>query len=84
MTYSHFPLEFQKVLVLKSTNYAHLAKAMERRGYRATKQFIWQFGTGARAVPSLQLNRICETLQLDEDQKRALHRAACIDQGYFV
>lgn len=81
---THFPVEFQKVLVLKSTTYTHLSKAMERRGYKLSKQFLCQIGTGARAVPALQLNRICETLALDEDSKKLLNIAACRDNGFFL
>jgi DNA-binding Xre family transcriptional regulator len=81
---SSFPIEFQKVLVLKSTNYTHLCKAMERRGYRLSKQFLHQIGTGKVAVPALQLNRICETLQCSEDEKRNLSVAACRDNGFFL
>ncbi len=81
---SNFPLEFQKCLVLHATNYAHLAKAMERRGYKVSKQFLCQMGTGARSVPPLQLARICETLNVPEDQRKALHLAACRDIGFYV
>ncbi len=84
MNRNNFPLEFQKMLVLKQTNYAHLSKAMERRGYRLSKQFLCQIGTGVRSVPALQLGRICETLALAENEKRILHQAACRDQGFFV
>ena len=81
---SQFPLEFQKMLVLKSTNFQHLSKAMERKGYRLTKQFLWQIGTGKRGVPPKTLHRICETLKCSEDERRALALAACRDSGYFV
>jgi len=79
-----FPLAFQKILVLKQTNYTHLAKAMERRGYKLTKQFLCQIGTGSRSVPSLQLQRICETLRLNEEERRVLNLAACRDNGFYV
>lgn len=79
-----FPLEFQKVLVAKQSNYAHLAKAMSRRGYRASKQFLGMLGMGQRRVPAEQLKRVCETLQLTEGERRRLHVAACIDMGFDV
>lgn len=84
MRRQNFPLEFQKVLVLKQSNYTHLAKAMERRGYKVSKAFLCQMGTGVRAVPALQLDRICDTLLLSEDQRRALSVAACRDNGFHV
>jgi len=79
-----FPLEFQKMLVLKSTNYQHLSKAMERKGYKLSKQFLHQMGTGKRAVPPGQLLKICDTLRLNADEKRILALAAVRDLGFPV
>ena len=79
-----FPLEFQKILVLKGTNNAYLQKAMARRGYRVTKQFIGLLANGHRRVPAQQLNRMCETLGCSRDEARRLHRAACIDAGFDI
>jgi len=80
----HLPLELQKVLIAKQSNYTHLAKAMERRGYPITKQFLSQIGKGIRPAPVVQLKRICETLGCDELERLMLHRAACKDQGYEI
>lgn len=79
-----FPLEFQKILVLKQTNYTHLAKALERRGYRLSKQFLCQMGNGSRRVPSIQLNRVCDTLGCSADERRVLSLAACRDDGFLI
>lgn len=84
MQRNSFPLEFQKVILLKETDYAHLSKAMARRGYRLSKQFIGQIASGARKCPAEQLRRISETLQLDEYQRKLLSLAACRDMGYEV
>lgn len=79
-----FPLEFQKALTARQSNYNHLAKAMQRRGYRASKQFIGMLGLGQRRVPPEQLKRMCEALQLTEVEKLRLHRAACLDMGFEI
>lgn len=79
-----FPLEFQKVMVVKETDYTRLSKAMARRGYRLSKQFIGAMALGHRKVPSGQLIRMCEVLELDETERRRLHKAACLDQGFDV
>ena len=79
-----FPLEFQKALVSKGMDYAHLSRAMSHRGYRLSKQFIGQLALGQRRVPPEQLKRICETLELDIPMRRTLARAACLDQGYEI
>ena len=79
-----FPLEFQKVLISRETDYAHLSRQMARRGYRLSKQFIGQLALGQRRVPPEQLKRICETLELDNAMRRVLGRAACLDQGYEI
>jgi hypothetical protein len=79
-----FPLEFQKVLVSRETDYARLSRSMAKRGYQLSKQFIGAIGTGSKKVPSEQLKRICETLRLDEQERRRLHRAAAIDHGFDV
>jgi len=72
------------MLVLKSTNYQHLAKSMERKGYRISKQFLHAMGTGMRSVPPGQLKRICDTLQCTKDEKRILTLAAVRDIGFEV
>jgi hypothetical protein len=77
-----FPLEFQKMLVLKSTNYQHLSKAMERRGFKLSKQFLHAMGTGARSVPPGQLKRICDTLHCTIDERKTLALAAVRDLGF--
>jgi hypothetical protein len=79
-----FPIEFQKALVARETDYSHLAQAMYKRGYRLSKQAISQFGTGKRRVPPIQLVRMCETLGLTDLERKNLHRAACRDQGYEI
>jgi hypothetical protein len=79
-----FPLEFQKLLVIKGTNNAHLQKAMARRGYRVTKQFIGLLANGYRRVPAQQLKRMCETLSCTREEAQRLHRAACIDMGFDI
>ena len=79
-----FPLEFQKVIILKETDYAHLSKAMARRGYRLSKQMIGQIAAGHRKCPALQLQRIAETLGLDEFTRKQLALATCRDMGYEV
>ena len=79
-----FPKELAKVMVLKEVSQVGLTKAFERRGYRISKQFINQIATGRRSVPSLQLKRICDVLDLDDYQRVELGRAACRDQGYTV
>ena len=81
---TRFPLHFQRVLALRQLNYTHLSKLMERKGYKTTPQFIQQYGTGRRAVPSLQLKRICEVLELEHEEELMLHQAAARDQGYNV
>lgn len=84
MSRQAFPLEFQRVIILQETDYAHLSKAMARRGYRLSKQFIGQIAAGKRNVPPLQLRRICETLTLVESDRKTLALAACRDMGYEV
>jgi hypothetical protein len=79
-----FPREFQKALLAHNMDYSYLAKAMERRGYRISRQFIGQVALGQRKIPSLQLQRMSEVLGLDQDERRRLHRAACLDMGYEV
>lgn len=81
---AHFPVELGKLLNAKDSNFTHLAKAMERRGYPVSKQFVFQIGTGGRAVPVDRLKQICETLMLDEFERVRLHRAACLDRGYEI
>ena len=84
MTYHLFPLEFQKVLISKETDYANLSKRMARKGFRLSKQFIGQIALGQRPPPPLQLRRICDTLELDSMARQMLSRAACLDQGYEI
>lgn len=84
MKRQNFPPQFQKLLDSHQSSLTHLAKAMERRGYRLSKQFLCQIGTGARAVPSLQLRRICETLMVSDEERKALNLAACRDNGFYV
>ena len=79
-----FPLEFQKVLVSRESDYTRLAKMMARRGYRVSKQFIGMLALGKRRVPAEQLKRFCEVLELSEVERRRLHVAACMDQGFEV
>ncbi len=77
-----FPLEFQKALISRETDYTRLSLAMGKRGYRLSKQFIGAMALGDRRVPSGQLKRICEVLQLDEVERLRLHRAAAMDYGF--
>ena len=79
-----FPLEFQKALIAKNYDYAYLSRAMERRGYRLSQQFIGQIALGQRKIPALQLQRISEVLELNRDERVRLHTAACRDMGYEV
>ena len=79
-----FPLEFQKMLVVKHLNYEHLAKAMARRGHRLSKQFICMIATGTRPVPVGQLKKICESMELTEVERQRLHRAVCLDDGFEI
>jgi len=79
-----FPLEFQKALIQREVTYDRLAKAMGKRGYRISKQFIGMLALGQRRVPATQLKRMCETLELDEVAKLRLHKAACIDMGFEI
>ena len=78
----HFPLEFQKVLIVRGLDYRRLSAAMAKRGYRLSFQFIGQLALGTSRVPSEQLKRICETLGLDEVERLRLHKAAAIDHGF--
>lgn len=66
----------------RESDYAHLAKAMARRGYRVSKQFIGMLALGQRRVPAQQLSRMCETLELTDVERRRLHKAACLDMGF--
>lgn len=77
-----FPLEFAKALISKETDGTNLAKAMTKRGYRISKQFIGFMANGDRRVPAEQLKRMCEVLQLDHIERLKLHRAAAIDYGF--
>lgn len=79
---NNFPLEFQKALVSRETDQAGLLRAMERRGYRVTKQFMNMMARGERRVPANQLRKICEVLQLSEQDRHRLHLAAARDCGY--
>ena len=79
-----FPLEFQKALISRESDYTRLAKGMTRRGYRISKQFIGFIALGYRRVPAHQLVRICETLGLDEGERLKLHRAAALDYGFQI
>ena len=79
-----FPVEFQKALVSKECDQAMVVKAMCRRGYRISKQFLNMIATGSRRVPGAQLKKISEVMGLDEEQRRRLHRAAAIDAGYEI
>lgn len=80
----NFPREFQKVLISGQIDNAGLAKAMTKRGFRISKQFIGQMISGKRKCPPRQLKRICETLLLDEFSRKQLHRAAAIDYGFDI
>ena len=77
-----FPLELQKLMVLKSTNYQHLAKSMERKGYKVSKQFLHAMGMGYRSVPPIQLKRICDTLNCTKEERKILTLAAVRDIGF--
>ena len=79
-----FPLEFQKVLVSKQQDYTQLSKSMAQRGYKLSKQFISFIALGDKRVPADQLRKICDTLQLDEIERRRLHRAAAMDYGFEI
>jgi hypothetical protein len=79
-----FPLEFQKIMVLRESTYDRLAKAMGKRGYRISKQFIGMLALGQRRVPAQQLKRMCEVLELDQLARQRLHKAACIDMGFDI
>ena len=78
----HFPVEFQKALINKETDQAGLVRSMERKGHRITKQFLNDLARGHKRVPGFQLQKICETLQLDEFERRRLHWAAALDAGF--
>ena len=78
----NFPVEFQKALIAKETDQASLVRAMERKGHRITKQFLNDLARGQKRVPGFQLQKICETLQLDEFERRRLHWAAALDAGF--
>jgi len=80
----HFPLEFQKALVNHEMDDARLARAMGRRGYGITKQFLGQVRNGLRNVSPESLRRICETLQCDEMERGKLHTAAARYVGYEI
>ena len=80
----NFPVEFQKILIAKQSDYSRLARAMGKRGYRVTKQFIGMLGMGQRRVPVQQLKRFCEVLECTEEERRRLHRAACLDMGFEI
>ena len=84
ITSMNFPREFQKVLIASQLDNSGLAKAMTRRGFRISKQFIGMIASGKRNCPPRQLKRICETLLLDEFSRKQLHRAAAIDYGYDI
>ena len=79
-----FPLEFQKALVSRESDYARLSRRMTQRGYRLSRQFIAAVGIGDKRVPAEQLVRICEVLGLDEAERRRLHRAAAMDYGFDI
>jgi len=79
-----FPLEFQKVLIGRQTDYARLSRAMSRRGNRLSKQFIGAIGLGTKRVPAEQLRKICSALELDETERQRLHRAAAMDYGFDI
>lgn len=57
---------------------------MSKRGYGISRQFIQQLATGNRRVPPDQLRKICETLELDETERRVLHVAAARDYGFEI
>lgn len=84
MNRMNFPREFQKVLIAGQLDNAGLTRAMTKRGFRVTKQFIGLIANGKRRCTPRQINRICETLLLDEFSRRQLHRAAAIDYGYEI
>ena len=79
-----FPLEFQKVLISRESDYARLSRTMSKRGYRLSKQFIGAMGIGTRRVPPEQLRKMCEVLQLDELERLRLNRAAAMDYGFEI
>ena len=79
-----FPLEFQKAVVSRESDYARLSRSMGKRGYRLSKQFIGAVGLGTRRVPAEQLRKMCEVLGLDEMERRRLHRAAAMDYGFDI
>lgn len=78
----YFPLEFQKVLIGKETDYRRLSNSMAKRGYRLSFQYIAAAAIGTERMTPFQLRRICETLQLDERERRRLHKAAALDYGF--
>lgn len=82
--HKEFPRELQKAMLAKNMERSYLLKAMERRGYRITRQFLEQMATGTRKVPIGQLRRIAEVLGLSDSERRLLHIAACRDMGYEV
>ena len=77
-----FSIELAKALISRETDQTNLARAMTKRGYRISKQFIGAIANGERRVPAEQLRRMCEVLQLDEVERLRLHRAAAIDYGF--
>jgi len=79
-----FPLEFQKALISRESDYARLSRSMGKRGYRLSKQFIGAMGLGTRKVPAEQLKKICEVLGLDEQERQRLHKAAALDYGFEI
>ena len=79
-----FPALFQRILVAKETTQSNIVRAIAHKGYRLSRQFMSLIANGQRSVPPLQLQRICEALELDSAERADLHRAAALDHGYEI
>ena len=81
---SNFPLELAKLLAARGYGIATLAKAMTRQGNAVTKQFLFQIIHGERPAPVKQIKAVARALELSDDQKLRLNRAAALDEGYDI
>ena len=81
---SNLPLELAKLLAARGYGAAMLAKLMTRQGNAVTKQFLFQIIHGERPAPVKQIKAIARALELSDDQKLRLNRAAALDEGYEI
>lgn len=79
-----FAREITKVLIAKDVNNSVLWAHLVQGGHAVGKAFIDMVVVGTRHPPVDLIDPICAALQLTDERRAELHRAAAIDKGYRI